>query len=704
MLTGVAAALVVFHPNEATIARALAALAQQTDHILVIANDGLPLPCALPERAAIFDPGRNLGLGAAYNFAAGWARERGASHLLLLDQDSVPAPGMVAALLKAFFGPEPVAAAGPLWRDARTGDDGFFVRAGRFGPRRYRPTAGDIVPVDFLISSGSLIALEALAAIGPFDETLFIDHVDTDWSLRARAKGYALYGVAAARLDHALGEAPVSLPFGLRPLFLYPPERNYYRLRNSLLLLRRPYVPWRWALGDLGRTLSRMLVYVLRAPPRRERLHAMVRAMRDGLTTRAPPRQKARARRALPLKVVSEVSLPPYRRPAALCRLLPRRGRCELIPASAHRLSQWSANGFKKAGRPVPAWWQDDPVLPARAVELFRLSNAYFFPASGAVIAADGMVMDATVEELRNCTPDRSLSPLPDVVANGGSFRFEPPRQLPRLDRAIVTMPVGARGNYGHFVLDCLPAVVAAMRVPQLGHYPYVFPALAPWQRRHLELLGVTAPLLAAEPIYRVSRLVFTNCMAHNLHAPNVHFRTLRDIQLANVGRSAPSEVGERIYVSRRAAQLRTFVDESELENRLAALGFSIVQPEHYPVDQQIQIFHQAKVVVGPTGAAFANVLYCRPGTLVVEIVPTAMAGLWVGWLCALTDARWRPYYCEGRSQRTWAVQADLVFSVDQEELIRFILGEIEAGARLSPGDRALAGPEPAVAAEPLRS
>jgi rhamnosyltransferase len=680
MVTGVAAALVVFHPSEPTVTRALAALAQQTDHILVITNDSLPLPCALPERATIIDPGRNLGLGAAYNLATGWARERGASHLLLLDQDSVPAPGMVAALLEAFSRPGPIAAAGPLWRDARTGEDGFFVRGGHFGPRRYRPAAGDIVAVDFLISSGSLIALEALAAIGPFDETLFIDHVDTDWSLRARAKGYALYGVADARLDHALGEAPVSLPFGLGPLFLYPPERNYYRLRNSLLLLRRPYVPWRWALGDLGRTLALMLFYALRVPPRRQRLHAMVRAVHDALTARAPRRQIGPARRAIPLKVVSEDSLPPYRRPAALCRLLPRRGRCELIPASRHRLSQWSANGFQKAGHPAPAWWQDDPVLPARAVELFRLSNAYFFPASGAVIAADGKVMDATVEELRNCTPDRSLSPLPDVVATGGSFRFEPPPQLPRLDRAIVTMPVGAGGNYGHFVLDCLPAVVATMRVPQLARYPYVFPALTPWQRRHLELLGVTAPLLAAEPIYRASRLVFTNCMAHNLHAPNVHFRKLRDIQLANVSGGAPAEVGERIYVSRRAAQLRTFVGESELEHRLAALGFSIVQPELYPIDQQIQIFHQAKVVVGPTGAAFANVLYCRPDTLVVEIVPTAMAGLWVGWLCAFTGARWRPYYCEGRSPRTWAVQADLVFSVDQEELISFILGQIDAG------------------------
>jgi hypothetical protein len=45
------------------------------------------------------------------------------------------------------------------------------------------------------------MSLDALAEIGPFNEKLFIEHVDTDWSLRARAKDYRLYGLADARLD-----------------------------------------------------------------------------------------------------------------------------------------------------------------------------------------------------------------------------------------------------------------------------------------------------------------------------------------------------------------------------------------------------------------------------------------------------------------------------------------------------------------------
>lgn len=277
------ATVVIYRPDVSGLGRLLAALASQVDHVLLVANDGGRWSCPIPENATIARQGTNLGLGAAYNLAAEWALQRRATHLLLLDQDSVPAPGMVAALLGAFKHPGPVAAAGPLWRDSRTGEDGFFVRLTSAGARKCRPTTGEIVAVDFLISSGSLISLDALANIGPFDEALFIEHVDTDWALRARAKGYRLYGVAGARLDHGFGEATITAGvLGLRrQFFLYPPVRNYYLVRNSMALWRRPYVPWQWVWHDARRTVVLMLFYVLFVPPRLKRLRCIALAIRD---------------------------------------------------------------------------------------------------------------------------------------------------------------------------------------------------------------------------------------------------------------------------------------------------------------------------------------------------------------------------------------------------------------------------------------
>jgi rhamnosyltransferase len=283
-LPNVSAVIVTYHPDGDILQTVTAAITAQVDGVLIVANDGGAWTFAPAMDVALAKQDTNLGLGAAYNLAAEWARKRGAMYLLLLDQDSVPAPGMVAALREAFKQPGPMAATGPLWRDSRTGEDGFFVRFSRWGARRYRPTAGEIVPVDFLISSGSLISLDALADIGPFDEKLLIEHVDTDWALRARSRGYQLFGVADARLTHTFGEATLSTwPLAIRRrFFLYAPERNYYLLRNSIALWHRPHVPWRWVLHDVRRTVVLMLLYMLCVPPRLERLRWMFRAVRDG--------------------------------------------------------------------------------------------------------------------------------------------------------------------------------------------------------------------------------------------------------------------------------------------------------------------------------------------------------------------------------------------------------------------------------------
>lgn len=278
------AVIVVFHPDLATLSAAIAAVAPQVTKVLLVANDGVSPALALPTNAELFVQDRNLGLGAAYNLAAAWARANGATHLLLLDQDSVAGPDMVAILAGASSGTTRVAAAGPLWRDARTGENGHFVRLTRWGATEVRPSNHEIISVDFLISSGTLISLQAIDRIGPFDERLVIEHVDTDWCLRARAMGYMLAGVAAARLDQAFGEATLTAPLiGGRRFFSYPVERTYYLVRNSIILWRRPYAPTGWILHDALRTTALVFLNIRTTPPRWERFKRVCQGLYEGL-------------------------------------------------------------------------------------------------------------------------------------------------------------------------------------------------------------------------------------------------------------------------------------------------------------------------------------------------------------------------------------------------------------------------------------
>jgi len=289
---------VAFNPNPERLAEQVRALQAEVGEIVVIDNGSDAAVAKLPQLAGL--PMRVIALpdnrGVAYGFNAGIAaaRERGADFVLLLDDDSVPVSGMVEELLAACRGRElieggsPVAAVGPRIQDVRDSHDYPFIRLGWTHNRHIRceDEANKVIPCDFLISSGSLVPMSALAVVGEFDEGLFIDSVDLEWCCRARSRGLALYGVCAARLDHRLGDRRQSVLNTLE-LVVHSPERIYYMTRNRFLLYKRPYMPLKWKLKDLLRWMAKFTATVLLIAPRVEYVRMTTRAIRDALIGRS---------------------------------------------------------------------------------------------------------------------------------------------------------------------------------------------------------------------------------------------------------------------------------------------------------------------------------------------------------------------------------------------------------------------------------
>jgi capsular polysaccharide biosynthesis protein len=49
--------------------------------------------------------------------------------------------------------------------------------------------------------------------------------------------------------------------------------------------------------------------------------------------------------------------------------------------------------------------------------------------------------------------------------------------------------------------------------------------------------------------------------------------------------------------------------------------GFEIVCCEELTFEQQVWLFREAETVIGPHGGGFANLVWCQPGTKVLEIL-----------------------------------------------------------------------------------
>ncbi|HIC02651.1 TPA: glycosyltransferase family 61 protein, partial [Candidatus Poribacteria bacterium] len=75
-----------------------------------------------------------------------------------------------------------------------------------------------------------------------------------------------------------------------------------------------------------------------------------------------------------------------------------------------------------------------------------------------------------------------------------------------------------------------------------------------------------------------------------------------------------------RIFLSRQDAARRRLLNEEKIINRLKPHGFEVVVPSSLSVADQIEVFSQAEIVVGPHGSGFANMVFASSQAKMIEI------------------------------------------------------------------------------------
>jgi hypothetical protein len=170
---------------------------------------------------------------------------------------------------------------------------------------------------------------------------------------------------------------------------------------------------------------------------------------------------------------------------------------------------------------------------------------------------------------------------------------------------------------YGHWLVDVLPrlARIASGEVPEA---PLYTPFVPQWSRRLARRIGVD---LSGPGLGRMGALT---------HADRVDVQTLIKRQrvldrvrsvaawdrlAAALDRRRPArgpEVdGDRLYVSRAKWRSgRALANHAEIEEHMAARGFTVVHPEELSLAAQRAVFSRARRVVGEDGSGLHNVIF----------------------------------------------------------------------------------------------
>jgi|GEM_PF-1642762 capsular polysaccharide biosynthesis protein len=171
--------------------------------------------------------------------------------------------------------------------------------------------------------------------------------------------------------------------------------------------------------------------------------------------------------------------------------------------------------------------------------------------------------------------------------------------------------------SYYHWVVEILPRVVLLLEAGLIEESTVLVIDKHPtiWQLRSLELLGVGNNIVRAGQTIRVDKLLIPDFprvvplgYSFSVLRPSM-LRALRS-RLTSV---CNAEVGRRtngVFISRAKSIGRRILNEDELSDALARLGFVRYCLEELGFEEQVRLFATADRIVGPHGAGLANMLW----------------------------------------------------------------------------------------------
>jgi capsular polysaccharide biosynthesis protein len=88
----------------------------------------------------------------------------------------------------------------------------------------------------------------------------------------------------------------------------------------------------------------------------------------------------------------------------------------------------------------------------------------------------------------------------------------------------------------------------------------------------------------------------------------------------ASMPRLTERKPHRRVFISRAGAERRKLDNEEDVWAILKRAGFERVQMETLAFEEQVRLMQETSVLVAPHGAGLTNILFCEPGTHVVEL------------------------------------------------------------------------------------
>jgi len=206
----------------------------------------------------VYNEGRNLGLSAAFNKilkSSDYVKWTDTDFIIFFDQDSKINESYVESFVSEYRNimkvDKNIGCLGPI----------FFNTSNNIveDPHIKDQVTEKSFKVNNVITSSMLATYGVLKTVNFWNENIFLDLADWELCWRLNYKGHQTYITKAVMLKHSVGEGDRKVgPFHIR---VGSPVREYYQTRDSQVLVRKKYVPFKMKLVLMKTIYIRPIVH-----------------------------------------------------------------------------------------------------------------------------------------------------------------------------------------------------------------------------------------------------------------------------------------------------------------------------------------------------------------------------------------------------------------------------------------------------------
>lgn len=262
-------------------------------------------------------------------------------------------------------------------------------------------------------------------------------------------------------------------------------------------------------------------------------------------------------------------------------------------------------------------------------IALYRLTDGQICSVSRSVILPDQKLVIERVEPANVQNADYSCAHL---LYHGEKLALVRQDQPELIDKGIL-ISGGSETNYYHWMLEVLSQLQFIDEIPaEYNDYPILisvssqkisaiktFIDAAEINRRFIYLNNITSYrvrdlLLITPPNNLVANLkdtAWSNVVNSYVRKESIDY--LRHVAFQICLSSASTMLPKRIFFARK--DFIRHYNQNEIMDALSVFGFAFVYMEDLSFCEQVSLMAQAEIIVGPTGAAWTNLIFASPGT-----------------------------------------------------------------------------------------